>query len=296
MDAAQALWSAIREAWVTLLPGPWERNFVKGAVLFAFSFSAVWAIEKAYRARTRNYRTRDFAHDTAYYFYYRSGIQRLLVTGPLFLALDAPLSFLDLRLLDGLPVAAKIVLGIVIGDFVMYWLHRAQHAFPFLWAFHTTHHSTEHLTFAAYLRFHPIEVFVGEVLAFVLLRLLGFDIGTWLAVYLVTNFLGEIQHSQIPWRLGPFYKVIVTPTFHAYHHSPDRALHDRNFGGLLAVWDYLFGTAVDARTPRPATFGLPHVKPRSLWSTFADPFRLLREFYSRDRRGPILVEDESRAR
>jgi sterol desaturase/sphingolipid hydroxylase (fatty acid hydroxylase superfamily) len=298
VDFVELSWGAFREIWRALFPEPWQSNLARGFVLFSFTFVLVLVIEKACGTRTRNYRTRDFAHDSAYYLYHRSGAQRLLLSGPVLLALDVPLSFLDLRLLNGLPAVVQVALGLLIGDLVMYWLHRAQHAFRFLWAFHTTHHSSEHLTFAAYLRFHPIEVLVGEVLSFVIVRILGFEISTWVAVYLLANLIGEVQHSQIPWRLGPLYRVIVTPTFHAYHHSPDRALHDSNFGGLFAFWDYLFGTAADERTPLPVAFGLDNVKPRSLWSTFADPFVLLREFYGgKSAQGrPRLAEDESARR
>lgn len=296
MELFDSLWGAARVVWRSLFPEIWQQNLARGFVFFAVAFLVVLVVERLTGTRTRNYRTRDFAHDSAYYLYHRSGAQRLLLSGPILLALEVPLSFLDVRLLAGLPGLAQVVLGILIGDFVMYWLHRAQHAFKFLWAFHTTHHSTEHLTFAAYLRFHPIEVLVGEVLSFVLFRLLGFDISAWVAVYLVTNFIGEIQHSQIPWKLGPFYRVVVTPSFHAYHHSPDRKLHDCNYGGLLSIWDYVFGTAVDERTPAPKTFGLADVKPRSLWATFADPFVMLPRLYRPPPPREVLLEDEQAAR
>lgn len=279
MAEIQTLYAGLRAAWRSLIPGEFGRGFANALVYLAVLYLVVLAIERVYGTRTRNYRSPEFAQDVVYYLYYRSGAHRILFTGAFFIALSEPLAFLDLRLLAPLPIVVQVCIGILISDFSMYWLHRAQHRFRFLWAFHTTHHATEHLTFAAYLRFHPVEVFVGELVTFVVLRMLGFDLTSWLVVYLVSNFLGEIQHSQIPWKFGPFYKVIVSPAFHAFHHSPDRAYHDRNFGGLLACWDYLFGTAVPDDAPQPSAFGLPDVKPDSLWSTLATPFYLLRRFY-----------------
>jgi sterol desaturase/sphingolipid hydroxylase (fatty acid hydroxylase superfamily) len=297
VDAAQSLWDLARETWRALFPVQWHADLARAFIMFSFAYTVVLAIELACGTRTRNYQTRDFAHDVAFNLYYRTGIHRLMLSAPLLLALDVPLSFLDLRLLSGLPAFVQVVAGLVIGDFIMYWLHRAQHAVPFLWAFHTTHHSTEHLTFAAYQRFHPLEVLVGDLLGFLILRILGFEIYTWAAVYLIANFIGELQHSQIPWRLGPFYRVIVTPSFHAHHHSADRLVHDRNYGGLFAFWDYLFGTAVDDHAPAPVKYGLDDVKARSLWSTLVDPFRLLVQFYGpRDRRPPALIDAEDLAR
>ena len=281
MDHFQDLYFTLKGVWRGLFPGALERSVATALFFVVAVYLIVFAIEKAYGTRTNNYRSRDFMHDLAYYFYYRTGVQRLLLTGPLFLALDAPLSFLDLKLLAPLPFAVQVVLWLLIGDLVMYWLHRAQHHYRFLWAFHSTHHAEERLTFASYLRFHPVEVLLGECLAFVVLRILGFNLNSWFLAYLLTNFLGEIQHTRIPWKLGPLYKVIVTPTFHSYHHSREKAVHDRNFGGLFSFWDYLFGTAVPDTAVPPKQFGLAEVQATSLLSTLVTPFRLLHEFYFR---------------
>lgn len=162
MDPIQSLYEQARAMWRLLLPGSLERGFAGAALYLVALYVVVLAIETAYGARTRNYRTRDFGHDVAYYFYYRSGFHRLFVTAAFFAALSAPLSFLDLKLLTPLPPLAQLAIGLVVTDFSMYWLHRAQHHFRFLWAFHSMHHSQEHLTFASYLRFHPVEVFAGE--------------------------------------------------------------------------------------------------------------------------------------
>ena len=64
---------------------------------------------------------------------------------------------------------------------------------------------------------------------------------------LSADLIGELQHTQIPWRFGPLHWVLVTPRFHLYHHSIDPAHHDRNFGIVFSFWDRLFGTY---RAPR----------------------------------------------
>jgi sterol desaturase/sphingolipid hydroxylase (fatty acid hydroxylase superfamily) len=283
MDEIQSLYLSLRVLWRNLLPGEFARNCASALLHVIAIYFVVLAIEKAYGTRTENYKSRDFMHDLAYYFYYRSGAQKFLFTAAVFVALDTPLSFLDLKLLSPLPFGVQVVFWLLISDFAMYWLHRAQHYYRFLWAFHSTHHAEEHLTFASFLRFHPVEVFIGECVAFVILRILGFDLNSWIAAYLVTTFLGEVQHTQIPWNFGPAYKVIVSPQFHAYHHSPDPACHDRNYGGLFSFWDYLFGTAVPDGLERPTKYGLRDVKVTSLWSTLVTPFRLLQEFYFQGR-------------
>jgi sterol desaturase/sphingolipid hydroxylase (fatty acid hydroxylase superfamily) len=84
------------------------------------------------------------------------------------------------------------------------------------------------------------------------------------------------QHTQISWRLGPMYRVFMTPTFHSYHHSTDPQHHNKNFsGGVFSFWDYIFGTAVkDTQTP-PGRLGLENLHMGSLWSMLVMPFQLL---------------------
>jgi sterol desaturase/sphingolipid hydroxylase (fatty acid hydroxylase superfamily) len=166
----------------------------------------------------------------------------------------------------------------------MYWLHRAQHRYRFLWAFHTTHHEPTQLTYATFLRFHPVEVIIGDIASFAILSLLGADFTGWVLVFMITTFLGEVQHTQIPWTLGPLRWIFVTPRFHGYHHSTDRAEHDRNFGGLFSFWDRIFGTAMPENAPPPKAYGLVDVKSESLLETVVSPFRVLRRLYGSEGR------------
>ena len=283
MEDFQLFYEGLRAVWRGWFPDPFVRGWANAGVFLGFFYLVVLAIERFHGTRTRNYRRREFAWDVAYYLYYRSGTHRILFTLGITALLSRPLSFLDLGLLRPLPLALEVGIGLVVADMAMYWLHRAQHHFRFLWAFHTTHHSPEQLTFATFNRFHPVEVAIGDIVSFALLSVLGADFSGWVLIYLISTFFGEIQHSQIPWSLGPLRRIIVSPRFHAYHHSPDRATHDRNFGGFFAFWDHLFGTAVPDGTPAPTTFGLPDVKPQSLLGTLTTPFVLLWRWYGPQR-------------
>jgi sterol desaturase/sphingolipid hydroxylase (fatty acid hydroxylase superfamily) len=63
----------------------------------------------------------------------------------------------------------------------------------------------------------------------------------------------------------------VSPGFHLIHHAPDRARHDSNYGKILSIWDYLFGTMSVGE--RPAQYGLAGVDmPVSFWGTTVAPF------------------------
>jgi sterol desaturase/sphingolipid hydroxylase (fatty acid hydroxylase superfamily) len=101
--------------------------------------------------------------------------------------------------------------------------------------------------------------------------LLGQPVKTWLPVYYIVEFLIAIEHSEIPWRFGPFYRFMVSPTFHSFHHSVRPEHHNRNFGRMLSIWDYLFGTAVSDET-RPNVYGLEDWRMPTLMSQLCSPF------------------------
>ena len=90
---------------------------------------------------------------------------------------------------------------------------------------------------------------------------------------------------MISWRLGPLYRVFITPTFHSYHHSIDPKHYNKNFsGGVFSFWDYIFGTAVkDTQTP-PGRMGLETVRMNTLWSMLVTPFQLVFQAYGLTRR------------
>jgi sterol desaturase/sphingolipid hydroxylase (fatty acid hydroxylase superfamily) len=142
------------------------------------------------------------------------------------------------------------------------------------------HHSQERLTFVTGARFHPVEQLILSALSYIPLRIAGFNEFVWLPLTLIIMFQAEIEHSQIPWKYGPFYRILVSPRFHSFHHSIDPACRDKHFGQTLCVWDYMFGTAVKDDEPIPSRFGVENVKPVSLWDTLATPFLLLREYYA----------------
>jgi len=287
MQTLASLYSSVIEAWTNLPLGTAERSFVKAFVTGFFFFLIVHAIERIYGTRDDYYfRSRGFVYDIVYWFYYRTRLDYFLYATVMLAALKEPLSFLDLKLVSSLPVALQAILIFLVGDFAGYWAHRAQHRFKFLWAFHTTHHSQEQVSIFTGARFHPIDTLWISLFAYLLLRIVGGDaqIWPWLA-YLLWS-VNLLIHSRIPWGYGPLYKVLVSPNFHAYHHSIDPAHYNKNFSsGIFSIWDYLFGTAVKDHEPIPTRFGLANVKPTSLWSTLAAPFRLLGEFYLTPVRG-----------
>ena len=251
----------------------------------------IYLLERASGASTKQYRSRGFAQDVVYWFYYASGLNRLLLMAAVFSFLDTRLAILHLKMVDSWPVFVRGTVWILLGDFTTYWVHRLQHASRFVWAFHSTHHSQEQLNFATTTRFHPVDHFISDTVKYFPQLLLGASPMSWLPLYLMMEFISVTQHSRIKWRFGPLSKILVTPRFHSFHHSTDPRHFNKNFGGLLSIWDHIFGTAVDA-AEQPTEYGLTDIKMPTLRSTILLPFSLLRQMYARvsnDAKAPIVV-------
>ncbi len=255
-------------------------NVKRGLVVGLGLFLMIYLWERFTGASTEQYRRRGFLHDLGYWFFSRSGLGRLLFAGGLYAVLAPRLAFLNLKVLAGLPVAARYIIYFLVAEFMAYWIHRWQHSNRFLWAFHTTHHSQEHISFLTAHRAHPVDLFIVDVIMFLPLLVLGAPPREWLPIYFLMEILIALQHSQIRWRMGPLYRIVVSPTFHSFHHSVRSEHHNRNFGRILSVWDFVFGTAVDE--PQRATqYGLDDVKAPTLVSTLVVPCRLIYETYFR---------------
>jgi sterol desaturase/sphingolipid hydroxylase (fatty acid hydroxylase superfamily) len=255
------------------------RGFPKVVAFTMSLFVVIYLIERAHGESPQRYLSRGFLHDLGYWFYDRSGVPQLLLTAVALYVLSPVFGFLRLSLLEHLPIVARYFVYWIVVDFTAYWIHRWKHASPWLWAFHSVHHSQERLTFTTITRGHPFEGLFGSVLGFFPVIILGAPPAAWLPFQLLRSFLEAIQHSAIPWRMGPLYRVIVSPIFHSFHHSTNPEHHHRNFGVNLAIWDFLFNTAVD-HEPRPAEFGLKDVRMPTIASQLFDPFRILYRSYA----------------
>ena len=131
---------------------------------------------------------------------------------------------------------------LVLGDDLSYYLHhRAGHTVRLLWARHVTHHSSQEYNFAVALRQAWGEL-ATKYVWYAWLPLLGFHplaILTMAAVSLVYQFF---LHTEVVGRLERLGLFLNTPSHHRVHHGSNIRYLDRNHGGMLILWDRLFGT------------------------------------------------------
>ena len=155
---------------------------------------------------------------------------------------------------------AIAILGL---DFLFYWTHRTAHRVRLVWATHQAHHSSEYFNFATALRQKWNNS--HELLFWAPLPLLGVPpamVFLAFSVSLVYQFFVHTERVRTMWR--PVEIVMNTPSHHRVHHGSDPEYLDRNYGGILIVWDRLFGS-FQAEVQRP-TYGLTKpVGTHNLW-------------------------------
>jgi sterol desaturase/sphingolipid hydroxylase (fatty acid hydroxylase superfamily) len=133
------------------------------------------------------------------------------------------------------------VIAIVGVDLLFYTYHRTAHRVRLIWATHQAHHSSEYFNFATALRQKWNNS--GEILAWVPLPLLG--VPPWMvfaafSVNLIYQFWVHTERIDKLWR--PVEFVFNTPSHHRVHHGMDPEYLDKNYAGILIVWDRMFGT------------------------------------------------------
>jgi sterol desaturase/sphingolipid hydroxylase (fatty acid hydroxylase superfamily) len=159
------------------------------------------------------------------------------------------------RLFDLGTGAVAWVVAMVAWDFSYYWNHRAGHRVRLLWANHVQHHSSTRYNLSTALR-QPVTS-VNELLFFPTLCLLGLQ--PWLVFAAGgINLLYQFWiHTEAIDRLPrPVEYVLNTPSHHRVHHGSNRRYLDRNYGGILIVWDRLFGTFEPESADEPVVYGL----------------------------------------
>ncbi|HZB93969.1 MAG TPA: sterol desaturase family protein [Stellaceae bacterium] len=163
--------------------------------------------------------------------------------------------------LTTLPLSGPVAIGVLFlgQEFCYYWFHRASHRIRWFWATHAIHHSSNELNLSAAFRFGWFDRIAGGGIFYAPLVWLGFPPIAVFAV-LTLNLLYQfpLHATWIP-KLGWLEYVLNTPSHHRVHHAANLAYLDANYGGVLIIFDRLFGTFVAERDDLPCRYGL--VKP-----------------------------------
>lgn len=134
-----------------------------------------------------------------------------------------------------------ILLAAMVADVIYYWEHRTEHRIRFFWAYHNVHHSSTDYNLTVASRLSWVEACFLWIF-YIPMALIGFDP---LLIIISVSMNAAYQtwiHTQKIDRLGILDRIVNTPSLHRVHHASNSNYIDKNFGGILMIWDRLFGT------------------------------------------------------
>ncbi len=136
---------------------------------------------------------------------------------------------------------AILMLGM---EFSYYWFHRTSHRVRWFWCAHVVHHSGEHMNMTTAMRQSlTYSLNFSTLIFWVPLMLIGFPpaaVMFALAINLAYQFFIHTE-SMRKWPAWAEF-LLNTPSHHRAHHGRNDQYIDKNYGGVLIIWDRLFGT------------------------------------------------------
>jgi sterol desaturase/sphingolipid hydroxylase (fatty acid hydroxylase superfamily) len=146
------------------------------------------------------------------------------------------------------------VFALLFYDFCYYWLHRAGHRVAVLWAAHAVHHQSEDYNLSTALRQTSSGFLLGWIF-YLPMAVAGVPPLVFATVALIDLLYQFWVHTQQVGKLGWFDRWFCSPSNHRVHHAVNDRYLDRNYGGILIVWDRLFGTFVEEDETEPCVYG-----------------------------------------
>jgi sterol desaturase/sphingolipid hydroxylase (fatty acid hydroxylase superfamily) len=146
------------------------------------------------------------------------------------------------------------VIGLVLYDFCYYWHHRFGHTVALFWAAHVVHHQSEHYNLSTALR-QTSTGWVGGWVFYLPMAVLGFPPAVFAGVALIDLLYQYWVHTEQIGRLGWFDRWFCAPSNHRVHHAVNECYLDKNYGGILILWDRLFGSYAPEDDAQACVYG-----------------------------------------
>ena len=250
---------------------------MKGEVVFGLVIAALifiplerlFALHRPQRILRRGWLT-----DVAHFFFTRTiaNIATFIFVGAAVLLLHSLVSPHFQAAVASQNRALQFLEAVLIANVGGYIGHRLEHQIPFLWRFHSVHHSITEMDWLAAARLHPLDQIVTKVLTIVPLYLLGFSKTTFGAYLGLATFHAVLIHANVTFKFGPLRWLIASPQFHHWHHSNESQAHNKNFAGELPLLDLLCGTFYLPVDKMPTAYGVSERVPTRYFRQMMYPF------------------------
>ena len=139
------------------------------------------------------------------------------------------------------------ILALIFYDFCYYWNHRLGHEVAVFWAAHVVHHQSQDFNLSTALRQSSSGALLGWVF-YVPMAIAGVPPVVFGVVALIDLLYQYWIHTEHVGKLGWFDRVFASPSNHRVHHAVNDEYLDKNYGGILIIWDRMFGTFVEEKT------------------------------------------------
>lgn len=177
------------------------------------------------------------------------------------------------------------VAALIFYDFCYYWVHRCGHEVAIMWAAHSVHHSSEYYNLTTALR-QTSTGFLISWIFYIPMALAGVPPLMFVVVGLIDLLYQYWVHTELVGRLGVIDRILVTPSNHRVHHGQNDYCLDKNYGGILILWDRLFGTFVDERVGEKIIYGVR--KPLHAYNAFWGNMQVYRDLAAESAHAPGL--------
>ena len=145
-------------------------------------------------------------------------------------------------LVSGLPFIGQLFLAMFVADLFQYFIHRLFHVNPFMWRFHSIHHSIQYVDWIAGSRLHLVDILITRSFSYIPLYILGFSNDVFYVYVVIVALQAVMAHTNVRIPFSFLKYLFVTPQFHHWHHSKDKETHDKNFAIHFPFIDKIFGT------------------------------------------------------
>lgn len=165
-------------------------------------------------------------------------------------------------------------------EFFYYWHHRFAHEIRWLWATHSVHHTPQEMNLSVAARLGWTGLLSGSVLFFAPLVWMGYHPIAVLGMLAFSLFYQIWIHTTLIARLPRWIEwCFNTPSHHRVHHASNPVYLDKNYGGVLIIWDRLFGTFVAERESVRYGLTIPMTSHNPLTIAFFEWRRMAKDVY-----------------
>jgi sterol desaturase/sphingolipid hydroxylase (fatty acid hydroxylase superfamily) len=236
----------------------WKQVLLIGmSPIFLLAFAIEWQIMKG-RGRREQFYWKDIAANLSL-----GGAYQVFEIAAHALFTGAAVAWFWQHRLFDIPVNAWTLVPMMLGvEFCYYWFHRSSHRVRWFWSAHVVHHSGERMNMTTAMRQSLLYSITGWWLFFMPLVLLGVSPAVVFFLYAADLSYQYFVHTESVKKLHPWIEYFfVTPSHHRVHHGRNKQYIDKNFGGVLIIFDRLFGTFEDE--VEKVDYGIPTRQPTS---------------------------------